>query len=359
MTFIKDDTALIQRAEREIREQKASGLEGLVDGLECVIINTEINHHTLAAQELLNYTGFTFKEAFKDTYFKTIVLACEGSADILVRTHVDDLDPFMAFNKNPRSYQLPHTRMQTFVFGTSDIFEYVNIQKKRGVEFETTKVLDFDQYYYIESKPSKYTGISFGLLEWKTDLRNYRHKKAKDLHVELTKPDDAYLRNIHELDHVAVRVKSEHRDEAILEFMKYTNYQFDLAIYVQSLNSITNVTRCKNASFALVFTSGIESADAAKETGPTESFIENYGVRPHHMAFRTEHIESVFEALKKHGMGFLVDLVGSREQGLKQTFTEMSPYTLLVNEYIHRYDGFDGFFTKNNVTLLTKATEKQ
>jgi hypothetical protein len=36
-----------------------------------------------------------------------------------------------------------------------------------------------------------------------------------------------------------------------------------------------------------------------------------------------------------------------------------SPHTLLVNEYIHRYEGFDGFFTRGNVEMLTKATERQ
>jgi len=30
-----------------------------------------------------------------------------------------------------------------------------------------------------------------------------------------------------------------------------------------------------------------------------------------------------------------------------------------VNEYIHRYGDFDGFFTRTNVERLTKATERQ
>jgi hypothetical protein len=58
-------------------------------------------------------------------------------------------------------------------------------------------------------------------------------------------------------------------------------------------------------------------------------------------------------------MQFLVELVGSEEEGLKQTFSQPSEYTLLVNEYIKRYGDFDGFFTKSNVTLLTAATDKQ
>ena len=52
-------------------------------------------------------------------------------------------------------------------------------------------------------------------------------------------------------------------------------------------------------------------------------------------------------------------LFRSEEEGLKQTFSRPSAQTLLVNEYIHRYEGFDGFFTKSNVTLLTEATARQ
>ena len=77
------------------------------------------------------------------------------------------------------------------------------------------------------------------------------------------------------------------------------------------------------------------------------------------MAFRTEKIIDTFNNLKEAGLNFLVELVGSREEGLRQTFSTASEHTLLVNEYIQRYDDFDGFFTKSNVTHLTRATEKQ
>ena len=58
-------------------------------------------------------------------------------------------------------------------------------------------------------------------------------------------------------------------------------------------------------------------------------------------------------------MEFLIDLVGSSEEGLKQTFSAPSEHTLLVNKYIHRYGGFDGFFTRSNVAALTQGTDKQ
>jgi 4-hydroxyphenylpyruvate dioxygenase-like putative hemolysin len=77
------------------------------------------------------------------------------------------------------------------------------------------------------------------------------------------------------------------------------------------------------------------------------------------MAFRTDRIEEAVARLKDGGMRFLLDLVGSEEEGLKQIFSEPSANTLIINEYIHRYGGFDGFFTRSNVERLTEATGRQ
>jgi 4-hydroxyphenylpyruvate dioxygenase-like putative hemolysin len=168
-----------------------------------------------------------------------------------------------------------------------------------------------------------------------------------------------HLKNIKWLDHAAARVKAQHRDAAILEFMSLTNYSFDFAIYVNSLNSITSVACLSSTDFAMVFTSGISPDPNDGASGPTEKFIRNYGSRVHHIAFKTEHIEETYQALQNDGMKFLIELVGSPEEGLKQTFTEPSENTLLVTEYIHRYGDFQGFFTRSNVTLLTAATDRQ
>jgi hypothetical protein len=158
---------------------------------------------------------------------------------------------------------------------------------------------------------------------------------------------------------MATRVRAEDRDRAIIEFMELTSYDFDFSVYVSVFNSITNVARLAPDEFAMVFTSGIRPFGSMAESGPTEQFIENYGARVHHMAFRTEDIEDTYQALLDHGQDFLIELVGSEEEGLRQTFTEPSSSTMLVNEYIHRYHGFDGFFTRSNITLLTGATEGQ
>jgi hypothetical protein len=125
------------------------------------------------------------------------------------------------------------------------------------------------------------------------------------------------------------------------------------------LTSITSVARLSHSEYAAVFTSGIAPYISDEVSGPTERFIQNYGTRVHHMAFQTENIEETYQSILEDGMRFLIELIGSPEEGLKQTFTEPSKNTLLVNEYIHRYGNFDGFFTRSNVTLLTEATGKQ
>ena len=109
----------------------------------------------------------------------------------------------------------------------------------------------------------------------------------------------------------------------------------------------------------LVFTSGIAPYLNEATAGPTEKFVYNYGPRTHHMAFETQNIEPTYEALRGDGMTFMVGLVGGAQEGLHQTFTNPSPRTMIIAEYIHRYNGFEGYFTLSNVTALTAATGTQ
>jgi 4-hydroxyphenylpyruvate dioxygenase-like putative hemolysin len=182
---------------------------------------------------------------------------------------------------------------------------------------------------------------------------------GEELDWEIEKPDAPYLENIEALDHTATRVRAADRDTAIIEFMGLTNYCFDFAIYVKVFNSITTVARLSAEDFAMVFTSGIAPYISDAESGPTETYIHNYGTRVHHMAFCTDEIEETVAGLTGDGMDFLIELVGSEDEGLKQTFSTASEHTLLVTEYIHRFGDFDGFFTRSNVTLLTESTGKQ
>jgi 4-hydroxyphenylpyruvate dioxygenase-like putative hemolysin len=357
--FKNSEDFLKEKVAWAIDERKTFGLEGLVKGLEFIIINTEPAYQKGAVGELLRYTGFEIREIFEDRISRACVLGNENSADILVNSRQSGENPFTRVNKAPRTEDFPNTRLETFVFRTERIEEYYSKQKERGIEFITDDIIQTGGYSFIQTKPSAYTGNSIGIVQWRGGKRNYTHSESKELGWALEKPGKDHLSNIMELDHVATRVRAEDRDAAIIEFMTLTNYNFDFAIYVDILNSITNVARLKDEGFAMVFTSGISPATGEEHAGPTEKFIKRYGTRAHHMAFRTEHIEDTYAAIKNDGMEFLIELVGSQADGLKQTFTMPSRNTLIVNEYIQRYEGFDGFFTRSNVTELTRATGKQ
>ena len=357
--FTNDDSKLKEQVKSVIAKRKELSLGGLIGGLNCVIINTEHDIQNTAVNELLNHTGLEFEKAFEDNDFITCVLKTKGSADFLIRSRKHDDNPFGNSAQYPKAKHLPNTRLETFIFETSDIKKYFDIQKNAGMTFLTDDIIKTDKYLFIQTTPSKYTNLSIGLIQWKQTGRDYEHSKCLSLMGQFHKPDEHLLNNIKELDHTATRVEAVDRDAAILEFMSLTNYNFDFSIYVKIFNSITNVARFSGSNFAMVFTSGISPYVDDETSGPTEKFLHNYGPRVHHMAFRTENIEDTFEHLKNNGMEFLVELVGSKEDGLKQTFTTASKNTMLVNEYIHRYGDFDGFFTKSNVTLLTGATDKQ
>ena len=355
-------------------ERESLGLVGLVGGLQAIIINTEPHLQKAAAKELIRYSGLQFQEAFMDTLHKTCVLKVSGSAkfrsaDFLIRSRLKGSNPFQEHNIAPRTRDLPNTRLETFIFETSDIERYVSLQSQANVKFQS-EILDFDNYYFIQTTPSRFTGNSLGFIEWKGERGVYSSPKSQCLDWNMEKPGSSaispanhsassHLRNIRWLDHAATRVRAQDRDPAILEFMRLTNYNFDFAIYVKSLNSITSVARLSSSDFAMVFTSGITPYISQEASGPTEKFIGNFGPRVHHIAFQTDKIEATVEALRKDGMNFLLDLVGSPEEGLKQIFSQPSNNTLLVLEYIHRYGDFDGFFTKSNVSRLTAATANQ
>jgi len=361
-----NDQDLRREAASIIEEREMSGLKGLVGGLQAVVINTEPELQSAASNELIRYSGLRLHEAFQDEGQRTYVLKVPGehpfrSADFLIRSRLKGSNPFQRANDAPRSSSLPNTRLETFVFETYDIEKYVSIQSQANIEFQGD-IEDFGNYYFIQTRPSEFTGNSLGFIEWKDKRGVYSSTMSQSVCSEIEMPissTGSHLENILWLDHAATRVRAQDRNPAILEFMRLTNYDFDFAIYVKSLNSITSVARLSHSDFAMVFTSGIAPYVNQEISGPTEKFINNFGPRVHHIAFQTEEIEATVDGLKKDGMQFLLPLVGSPEEGLKQIFSQPSENTLLVTEYIHRYGNFDGFFTRSNVAKLTASTDKQ
>jgi len=252
--FQNSDRFLKKEAARIMKEREKWGLEGLVGGLEAIIINVETEHQERAIQELLDFTGYDINTSFENENLITAVLKLEESADILVTSRKQENNPYRKFNIGPISKRLPNTRLETFIFRTSDIKKYYDIQRQRGVEFINDGIVTNDTHKLLITEPSRFTGVSVGLIEWLEDSRSYRNKSDKAIDFDVKKPQRDYLKNITYLDHTATRVRALDRDAAIIEFMELTNYKFDFAIYVRLFNSITNVARLSAKDFAMVFT---------------------------------------------------------------------------------------------------------
>jgi len=91
--------------------------------------------------------------------------------------------------------------------------------------------------------------------------------------------------------------------------------------------------------------------------------VRNYGPRLHHIALIVAdgetagraNIDYVVDAIRSNGKDFLLDVIGSKDEGLKQIFSSASEHSSLIVEYVQRFGDFDGFFTKSNVAELTAA----
>ena len=357
--FANSEERLAVEVPRALETRARAGLKGLVGRLTALIINVQPKHQKDALAEFLRRTGMTLVGVYRGPLYVTCLLRLPGASDVLLRSRRQSGNPFRAFNDHPKSSHAPDTRLETLVFETPNLARYVEIQRARGIAFVTPEPIVTSTYSFIQTTPSVHTGTSTAFIQWHGCPGDYAALEVEKLDWGVAKPALAHLAKVGRIDHVALRVEAKHRDPAILELMSLTNYNFDTAIYVETLNSITNVTRLGQADPAVVFTSGIKPYVNEETAGPTEKFVHAYGPRTHHVAFWTEDIDATFAAIKRDGQEFLVDLVGSPEEGLKQTFTRPSPHTLLVHEYIYRYGTFSGFFTKSNVTALTRATDNQ
>jgi 4-hydroxyphenylpyruvate dioxygenase-like putative hemolysin len=357
--FNNDDSILKKEANDIIFKRTKLGLNNLVKGLQCIVINTEESKLPNTIEEMLLYTGYEVKEAFTSDALIVNVLKLIDSCDIIISSRKNGDNPFTNYNLNPKSMNYPDTRVECFIFEVENLKKYFDIQCNRGINFLTKNIVEHDNYYFIQTIPSSFTGTSYGFIQWKNKNKSYKDKNYNNFSILEFQPKPDYTKNITYVDHAATRITAKHRDAAILELMELTSFNFDFSIYIKHLNSITNVARMKDEKFALVFTSGISPFSNLENSGPTEKFVYNYGPRVHHIAFYTNNIESTFEGLKNNNLKFLIDLVGSEEEGIKQTFSYSSKSTLVVNEYICRYGDFHGFFTEGNVRDLTYSTNNQ
>jgi hypothetical protein len=206
---------------------------------------------------------------------------------------------------------------------------------------------------------------ALGISEIRPDIQEV-YQAAKELQKRLAIAD-----LILPIDHLATRVYCQNREVAILEWLSLSSYYYWGSYDIKDQNSSTNVTksvhhRSEIRSPAKVFTANNTPYfvnHLEKLPSPTETFVRNYGPRLHHIALAVrdgetdgrENIEHVVKQIAAQGRDFLLDVIGSKEQGLKQIFSSASEHSSLIVEYVQRFGDFDGFFAKDNVAELTHA----
>ncbi|MES2579751.1 MAG: hypothetical protein V4552_04325 [Pseudomonadota bacterium] len=371
---------------RLLAERDQLGLTEMIHEIDALMISVDPEHATKYIAELALMTPYHYLVTLETEQHLTHILRIDlNSPDILLR---EVKDPnlrgiFRSLNEvYPVGAKKPNSRYMGEIIRVTDLHSVVKLQEQREFRFfnqDEVRKLEFPGNIAV-SKPSPYTHNIVGYLERKpNELRVYAlgvsmikadvqiaYLEAKTLQTQIGVTD-----LLLPIDHLATRVYSQNREVAILEYLSLSSYYFWGAYNIKDQNSSTNVTKSthpipESKSPAKVFTANntpyfINHLEHLPS--PTETFVRNYGPRLHHMAISVkdgeymgkENIDFVVDAIAENGKGFLLDVIGSKEQGLKQIFSNASEHSSLIIEYVQRYGSFDGFFTQENVAKLTEA----
>ena len=372
--------------QRVLAERDRSGLTEMIGGIEALMITVAPGNSIEYITELSLMTPYHYLVTLDSAKHFTHVLRIDmNSPDILLREvkNTDYNDIFRSLNDiYPIGERRHHSRYLGEILLTTDRHEVVALQQAREFRFfPIGQMADLDLPINVSiSKPSPYTQNVVGYMERPADgIRVYQHGEC----VILNTVQAAYERGkemqerlgitdlILPIDHLATRVYSQNRESALLEYLALSSYYYWGSYDIKDQNSSTNVTKNtrllpESMSPAKVFTANnlpycVNHLD--KLPSPTETFVRNYGPRLHHMALAVkdgqydgkENIDYVVDAISAQGKGFLLDTVGSREEGLKQIFSSASEFSSLIIEYVQRFGDFQGFFAKDNVAQLTFA----
>ncbi len=371
---------------RLLAERDQLGLTEMIHEIDALMISVDPEHATKYVAELALMTPYHYLVTLETEQHLTHILRIDlNSPDILLR---EVKDPnlrgiFRSLNEvYPVGAKKPNSRYMGEIIRVTDLHSVVKLQEQREFRFfnqDEVRKLELPGNIAV-SKPSPYTHNIIGYLERKPDeLRVYAlgasmikadvqiaYQEAKALQTQIGVAD-----LLLPLDHLATRVYSQNREVAILEYLSLSSYYFWGAYNIKDQNSSTNVTKSthpipESKSPAKVFTANNTPYfinHLERLPSPTETFVRNYGPRLHHMAISVkdgeymgkENIDFVVDAIAENGKGFLLDVIGSKEQGLKQIFSNASEHSSLIIEYVQRYGSFDGFFTQENVAKLTEA----
>ena len=371
---------------RLLEERDRVGLTELIGEIDAIMLTVDPGHSIDYVAELALMTPYHYLVTLESESHWTHIMRIDMNyPDFLVR---EVKDPnirgiFRSLNEvYPIGAKKPNCRYMGEIFRVNNLHEVVNAQNEREFRFFTQ-----DDIRRLElpgniafTKPSPYTHNVVGYMERPEDqLRIYSlgwssirndvqavYESAKNLQEKVG--IDKLLQPI---DHLATRIYSQNREVAILEFLSLTSYYYWGSYDIKDQNSSTNVTKSvhfqqESRSPAKVFTANNTPYfvnHLEKLPSPTENFVRNYGPRLHHVAFAVKdgetanktNIDYVVDVIEEYGKKFLLDVIGSQEEGLKQIFSSASQHSSLIIEYVQRFGDFQGFFTKQNVAELTHA----
>ncbi|MCG6933496.1 MAG: hypothetical protein LJE57_07630 [Gallionella sp.] len=371
---------------RLLEDRDRTGLTEMIREVDALMITVEPGCSVAYVSELALMTPYNYLVTLESESHWTHVLRIGmNSPDILVREvrNPDLRGIFRSLNEvYPIGAHKPNSRYMGEIFRVTNLHEVVELQKSREVRF-----FNQDQIRKLELpgniaivKPSSYTHNIVGYWERTSeDIRIYSlgNSVIRDdvnrgyLEAKETQARLGLDKLIQPIDHLATRVFSQNREVAILEYLTLSSYFYWGSYDIANQNSSTNVTKSihyedESISPAKVFTAANHPHFVNHLVGlpsPTENFVRNYGPRLHHIALSVmdgeikgqANIDYVVDAIKSKGKDFLLDVIGSREEGLKQIFSSASEHSSLIIEYVQRFGDFDGFFTKQNVADLTHA----
>lgn len=369
-----------------LEDRDRIGLTDMVHEIDAMMITVEPGCSVAYISELALMTPYHYLVTLESESHWTHVLRIDmKSPDIIVR---EVRNPnlhgiFRSLNDvYPIGAHKPNSRYMGEIFRVTNLHEVVELQKSRDIRF-----FNQDQIRKLELpgnmaivKPSPYTHNIVGYWERPPeDIRVYAlgvsviHNDVNRGYLEAKETQDklGLDKLIQPIDHLATRIYSQNREVAILEYLTLSSYYYWGSYDITSQNSSTNVTKSvhysdERVSPAKVFTAANHPYFVNHLVGlpsPTENFVRNYGPRLHHIALGVAdgetngqiNIDYVVDAIKAKGKDFLLDVIGSRDEGLKQIFSSASEHSSLIIEYVQRFGDFDGFFTKQNVAELTHA----
>jgi hypothetical protein len=372
--------------ERLLEERDRVGLTQMIHGIEAIMLTVDPGHSISYIGEICLMTPYHYLVTLESEAHWTHILRIDmESPDLLIR-EVKDAGTrgiFRSLNEvYPIGARKPNSRYIGEVLGVSNLHETVSLQKEREFSFfsqDEIRRMEMPGNIAI-SKPSPYTHNIVSYLERPVgEIRVY----ALGLSSIRNDAQTAYLeakdrqaasgldRLLLPIDHLATRVYSQNREVAILEWLSWSSYYYWGSYDIKDQNSSTNVTKSvhhtqESHSPAKVFTASNTPYfvnHLERLPSPTETFVRNYGPRLHHIALGVrdgftggmENIEYIVDYIRQQGKGFLLDVIGSKEDGLKQIFSSASEHSSLIIEYVQRFGDFAGFFARRNVADLTLA----